>query len=324
LDSTNPTDPIDSTNPTNSTGNLLFSVIIPVYNRGELVKEAIDSVLSQCFRNFELIVVDDGSSDNTPAVLAEYGDRLKLITQENAGPESARNNGAAAAGGQYLAFLDSDDIMLPRALGVYERIITAVGAPALIMASMFHFRGTGPIPKGNEDIDVEFVAYQDYFSKDRPVYKSSSIMTVRKDIFDLAGCFRHTPDRTYPCDDGDFILRAGMYGPAVLVLQPVTVGYRIHEGNVTGDMGRITQSIQALISSEKKGVYPGGRSRMLDRYAVIGGMVLAMSKSALLKGCPRAGFWLLARGFPMVLAGAFRKALIGLKGRKPSVAVRMG
>jgi hypothetical protein len=316
---------LDSTNPTNSTGNILFSVIIPVYNRGEMVKEAIDSVLSQSFRNFELIVVDDGSTDDTPEVLAEYGDRLKLITQENAGPESARNNGAGAARGEYLAFLDSDDVMLPRALGVYERIIAAVGRPALIMASMFHFRGGGPpTPKCGGDMDVEFVAYQDYFSKDRPVYKSSSIMTVRKDVFELAGCFRHAPDRTYPCDDGDFILRAGTHGPAVLVLQPVTIGYRIHEGNVTGDMRRITQSIQALISSEKKGVYPGGRSRMLDRYAVIGGMVLAMSKRALSQGCPGAGLRLFARGFPMVLAGAFRKALVGLKGRKPSVAVRMG
>jgi glycosyltransferase involved in cell wall biosynthesis len=310
--------------PTNPTGNILFSVIIPVYNRSELVKEAIDSVLSQSFRNFELIVVDDGSTDDTPGVLAEYGDRLKLITQENAGPESARNNGAGAARGEYLAFLDSDDVMLPRALGVYERIIAAVGGPALIMAGMFHFRGGEPIPGGNGVTDVEFVTYKDYFSKDRPVYKSSSIMTVRKDVFEMAGCFRHAPDRTYPCDDGDFILRAGIYGPAVLVLQPVTVGYRIHEGNVTGDMRRITQSIQALISSEKKGVYPGGRSRMLDRYAVIGGMVLAMSKSALLQGCFGAGLRLFARGFPMVLAGAFRKALIGLKGRKPSVAVKIG
>jgi glycosyltransferase involved in cell wall biosynthesis len=303
---------------------ILFSVIIPVYNRGELVRKAIDSVLSQSYRDFESIVVDDGSTDETPGILAEYKDRIKVLTQENAGPECARNKGAEAACGNYLVFLDSDDLMLPRALEVYETVISLSDCPALVVGRMFDFRGEEPIPQGNGNMDVEFVAYPDYFSKDRPVYKSSSVLTVRKDVFALVGGFRHTPDQTYPCDDGDFLLRAGVYGPAVLVLQPLTVGYRIHEGNVTGDARRITQSIMTLISSEKKGVYPGGRSRRLERYAFIGGIVFDWSKKAVFQGCPGAGLRLFARGFPMVLAGAFKKSLTGLRGRKSGVGIRMG
>jgi glycosyltransferase involved in cell wall biosynthesis len=72
-----------------------FSVLVPVQNRQEYVRQAIDSVLSQAFSDFELIVVDDGSSDRTPDVLQSYGARIKMIRQANQGPEVARNTGAS-------------------------------------------------------------------------------------------------------------------------------------------------------------------------------------------------------------------------------------
>jgi glycosyltransferase involved in cell wall biosynthesis len=89
------------------------SVIIPTYNRGWILKEAVDSVLSQDFYNFELIVVDDGSEDNSPDIIASYGDRIKVIRQKNKGVSSARNRGIASSSGRYIAFLDSDDLWLP-------------------------------------------------------------------------------------------------------------------------------------------------------------------------------------------------------------------
>lgn len=86
------------------------SVIIPTYNRAHLICEAIDSVINQTYQDFEIIVVDDGSTDETSEVLKKYRDEIIYVKQENKGPGAARNRGLAHAEGSYIAFLDSDDI----------------------------------------------------------------------------------------------------------------------------------------------------------------------------------------------------------------------
>jgi len=92
------------------------SVVIPTYNRADLVGRSIDSVLAQTHRDYEIIVVDDGSTDDTQGVLARYGDRIRIIVQDNAGVAKARNTGALASNGEFVNFLDSDDTLLPRKL----------------------------------------------------------------------------------------------------------------------------------------------------------------------------------------------------------------
>lgn len=92
------------------TSTCFFSVIIPTFNRESFIKQSIDSVLNQTYANFELIVVDDGSTDATQALLKLFNDdRLQIIIQENHGVAHARNRGIEKAQGEYLAFLDSDD-----------------------------------------------------------------------------------------------------------------------------------------------------------------------------------------------------------------------
>ncbi len=93
------------------------SVVIPAYNAAWCVRKAIDSVLAQDFRDFEVIVVNDGSTDDTAAVLAGYGDAIRVIDQPNGGMSSARNAGIRAARGEFIAFLDADDWWLPGKLG---------------------------------------------------------------------------------------------------------------------------------------------------------------------------------------------------------------
>ena len=90
-----------------------LTVVIPTYNRADLLGEAIDSVLTEKWPNLELLVVDDGSTDETPKLLAGYGDQLRVIRQENAGESAARNTGIRAATHQLVALLDSDDYWLP-------------------------------------------------------------------------------------------------------------------------------------------------------------------------------------------------------------------
>ncbi|MEJ2283153.1 MAG: glycosyltransferase family A protein, partial [Desulfobacterales bacterium] len=96
--------------------NPLVSVIIPTFNRGWIIQEAIDSVLAQDFTDFELILVDDGSTDDTGQILEAYGRDLTVYRQSNRGVSAARNRGIAAATGRLIAFLDSDDLWLPRKL----------------------------------------------------------------------------------------------------------------------------------------------------------------------------------------------------------------
>jgi glycosyltransferase involved in cell wall biosynthesis len=94
-------------------GTPLVSIIIPTYNRASVIAHTIENVFAQSYRNMELIIVDDGSSDDTQKVLRRFGDRIRLISQQNSGPAVARNRGAAIARGDIIAFQDSDDLWKP-------------------------------------------------------------------------------------------------------------------------------------------------------------------------------------------------------------------
>lgn len=100
---------------------LSVSVVIPTYNRAHVVSEAVESVLAQSEPADEILVVDDGSTDSTAAVLEQYGDRIRLVRQDNAGVSAARNTGIAAATSDWIAFLDSDDTWSPDRLAVLQR-----------------------------------------------------------------------------------------------------------------------------------------------------------------------------------------------------------
>jgi glycosyltransferase involved in cell wall biosynthesis len=99
-------------------GEPLVSVIIPCYNAAHFVAETIRSVAAQSYSNWELILIDDGSSDNTVEVIQPFLEdrRIRFHTQKNQGVSAARNNGAAFARGDFIAFLDSDDVWLPEKL----------------------------------------------------------------------------------------------------------------------------------------------------------------------------------------------------------------
>lgn len=98
--------------------NPLVSVIIPVYNTADYLREAIDSVLAQTLQDFEVILIDDGSTDGSAGIISEYADRVNIITKRNAGQAAARNDGFDVAVGRYIYFMDSDDKIAPQTLEV--------------------------------------------------------------------------------------------------------------------------------------------------------------------------------------------------------------
>lgn len=103
----------------------LVSVIIPTYNYARFVRRAVDSVLAQTYRDVECVVIDDGSTDETPDVLSRYGARIRVIRKEKQGPAIARNRGISAARGVYVAFLDSDDHWRPDKLAKQVAVLDA-------------------------------------------------------------------------------------------------------------------------------------------------------------------------------------------------------
>jgi glycosyltransferase involved in cell wall biosynthesis len=119
-----------------------YSVIIPTYNRAHCVGEAIESALAQTLPPHEVIVVDDGSTDETPAVLAAFGDRIRAIRQTNAGVSAARNAGIAAARGDWIGLLDSDDVWLPQKAAIQSQ---HAGAPCVAVASGVNFLVDGKV-----------------------------------------------------------------------------------------------------------------------------------------------------------------------------------
>jgi glycosyltransferase involved in cell wall biosynthesis len=108
----------------------LFSIIIPTYNRAHLIAKTIESVLLQNFKDFEILVVDDGSKDNTEEVVKSFTDvRIKYHKKSNGERGAARNYGAVRAGGLYINFFDSDDLMYPHHLSVANKLIETVDKP---------------------------------------------------------------------------------------------------------------------------------------------------------------------------------------------------
>jgi glycosyltransferase involved in cell wall biosynthesis len=113
--------------------DIFFSVIVPTYNRGHLIGKTIESILGQTYRNFEVIVVDDGSTDNTEEVVRKYlGPSFFYYRLEHGERSVARNFGTSKARGEYINWFDSDDIMLPHHLEELARIINERNRPALI------------------------------------------------------------------------------------------------------------------------------------------------------------------------------------------------
>jgi glycosyltransferase involved in cell wall biosynthesis len=109
-----------------------FSIVIPTYNRGDLVSKAIKSILNQDFADFEILVIDDGSTDHTEEVIVQFGDpRIYYFRKENGERGAARNYGRARAKGHYINFFDSDDLMYSNHLSTAKEMIELNNSPEL-------------------------------------------------------------------------------------------------------------------------------------------------------------------------------------------------
>ena len=154
----------------------LVSVIVPVFNGAATVSRAIDSVLSQTFRDFELITIDDGSTDGSGEVLARYGAQARIVSRPNRGTSAARNAGIALSRGEYIAFLDADDVWRP------EKLEKTVPALAVRPDAVLVYSAFDVVDGSGTPIDPTILTGE----RPNPL---PSTMVIRRDSLLAVGCF---------------------------------------------------------------------------------------------------------------------------------------
>ena len=159
----------------------MISVVIPLYNKEASIKKSLMSVLTQSYQNFEVVIVDDGSTDNSVAKVEEFQDsRIRLIRQENGGPSKARNTGVKNAKGEWILFIDADDEMLPDAISNFAKYIERFPNADMFLAEVVINNA------GNKKLGME---YQEGFVKNPfkehvfgHLYQCSGTTVYRKSI----------------------------------------------------------------------------------------------------------------------------------------------
>ena len=230
----------------------LVSVILPTYNRGWAIRAAIDSVLAQDYDPAELIVVDDGSTDDTLRLLTGYDNRLRIIQQENQGVSSARNAGIRSASGDLIALLDSDDEWLPGKLTAQVNYFNTHPEALICQTEEIWVRNGVRVNPGKRHRKQGGMIFERSLSL---CLVSPSAVMMRKSLFDEVGLF----DESLPaCEDYDLWLRIACKHPIHLIERPLIIKRGGHVDQLSRmpelDKYRI-QSISGLL--DRGGLSPG-------------------------------------------------------------------
>jgi glycosyltransferase involved in cell wall biosynthesis len=232
--------------PTLSESQPLVSVIIPTHNRCGWLSQAIESVLNQTYVRFELIVVDDGSTDGTPDLLKGYGRSIRLIHQANGGVSRARNTGIRKARGALIALLDSDDSWLPEKLEHQVAFLKASPQALICQTEEIWIRnGKRVNPKKRHQKFSGMI-----FEKTLPLcLVSPSAVMMRRSLFEEVGLF----DENLPaCEDYDLWLRIAWKYPVYLIDTPLTVKHGGHPDQLSAMPELDKYRIRSLVNILKK------------------------------------------------------------------------
>jgi len=297
-----------------------FSVIITCHNQAVFIRDAVNSALAQSCKAREVIVVDDASSDGSVDILKAFGNSLHLVcAPRNIGANPARNLGASKASGDYLVFLDGDDLLWPWALCTYKTAISATQAP-IVLSRLFFFEGTQPPEAEEPPGEITFVEYENLIQKDRTHRASASATVVEKTTFQQAGGWT---EGLFHLDDLDIMMKLGVSGRCVQILSPTTTCYRVHSGNTVRQVAPFIPAMLTLIRKEKTGQYPGGPQFRFQRYAFLGGPIFFWIKKCVRARLYASAHSLVKKGWVMALAAAIRRFLGKLTSRVPIQTLRM-
>jgi glycosyltransferase involved in cell wall biosynthesis len=233
----------------------LVSVVLPTKNRARMVRDAIQSVLSQSYAPLELIVVDDGSTDDTREMLAALKDeRIRVHTlPESQGASGARNVGIEAVRGEWIAFQDSDDLWMPDKLR--KQIDCALAHPDCVAVYTSYWRTDGAVrevlPRPGPGLDGEVLPR---LSRGNVI--TTQALMVRADVARSMGGF--DPD-LLALDDWDFVLRVAQLGPVQWISEPL-VEYRLQPDSITASQDKFVRSYQQIMEKHRAIILPDARA----------------------------------------------------------------
>jgi glycosyltransferase involved in cell wall biosynthesis len=295
------------------------SIVIPTYNRSAIVCDAVDNVLQQTYTHREVIIVDDGSTDDTVAQLARYKDRILLVVQPNRGPAAARNRGVACSRGELIAFQDSDDLWsitkLERQVALLRRAGTSVHCclcNAALDRAVMGFASTFDLSEIEPSMDEGIWLNPAEVIASRFVLFNQCAL-IRRDMFEKLRGFRE--DIKY-LEDYDFPLRLAMQGPWAFTREALTIVRQISHNSFSEQAYRDKEQLSAcglLLFEEALGRVPAGREYATLRRQLRRRVLLARRE---LSGCRMAkqGKWSarlmgsVQHGWNRCTAAAFRRS----------------
>jgi glycosyltransferase involved in cell wall biosynthesis len=201
-------------------GSPLVSCIVPVFNGERFLREAIESIFAQTHDPLEILIADDGSTDGTASIVADFGNRLRYLRQENQGPAAARNLGIRAATGDFIAFLDADDLWHPQKL---ERQIACFRARPEVEYCVTYCQNFW-VP----ELKAEAERYRTHrIARPMPGFVTVTLV-ARRGMFELVGLFNSELGHG---DSTEWFLRAAQKGTEMELLPDVLSYRRLHSEN---------------------------------------------------------------------------------------------
>jgi len=220
------------------------SVIIPAYNGDRFIGEAIDSVLNQAYNDYEIIVVDDGSTDNTANVINQYGDRVHYLRQSNQGVAASRNFGFQESVGEYIAFLDQDDVFLPHKLDSQVALLEQNSSLGMVNSGWEIVDQQGEFQSAVQpwqqipDLNLANLIIW------KPVFLGA--MLFRRSWLERSPGFNPALEQT---PDVDLVLRLAAMGCTATWVEKTTVKYRQHEENASNNTFLQAQELDQIVTS---------------------------------------------------------------------------
>jgi glycosyltransferase involved in cell wall biosynthesis len=235
------------------------SVVIPAYNQARFVAQAVESVLAQTVPAAEVIVVNDGSSDDTAPVLDRFRAPVRVVTQQNQGVSRARNAGVAASSGDAVAFLDADDVWKPKKLAAQVELLARSPEVGLVHCGVEQIDGQGVVLGHHLDGMQGWVFEEMLLFRRSVILGGGSGVMLRRELFDELGGFD-------PClstsADWDFYFRAARRRLVGFIAEPL-LQYRFHGANMHGNVALMEHDM--LYAYDKAFREPDERLRRMRR-----------------------------------------------------------
>ncbi len=259
----------------------LVSIIIPVYNAQKYIKETIESALNQTYKNIEIIVVDDGSIDETAAIVESFQNpRIVYIYQENQGQSSARNTGIRKAKGTYIAFLDADDLFLPRKIEEQVSFLENHPDCGLCYCDNYHFFSNQPDKLFHFSVKTYSGLIFDKLLEENFINPLSVLL--KKEILDEYGEFK---DGWRRCDEQYLWLKLAFNKVRFCYLDKVLAYYRVHKDSLSAEGLYLKETaekflelldlIESWLKSEERKKYPFERLRKSWRKKLLVGNLIS-------------------------------------------------